>query len=457
MSSTVKAPINQPNDNNGNIYVGAKLYVYEAGTTTLRPVYTDSGLTTPATNPQTADAAGLFSQIYTADGTYKVRIEDASAVLIAQYDNIDTGLSAGVGSLPISSGGTGATTAAAARANLDVPSTSELSDLAADIATISSSVQNIVSFPQGRLTLTTGVPVIASDVTAATAVYYTSYVGNIVPVYDGTQFNTRTFSSDLALTLNSNHLANTVYDVFIYWDGSALQIATGVAWNVVTAGSGARGTGAGTTELVRVNGLFVNKFDVTSRNGGTTGTITANRGIYVGSIYIDGSAGQISCHMSWGQSRKWGVWNAFNRQPIELQVGDSTGSWTYASATIRASNNAAANALTVFSGLPEEEVFVSFLQQIQMTDTSASSAIKNVSIGVGRNSTTAYAGTQGAIGFGSASSSNARMVAEAKYTLLPTIGIDTFTACESGSATGSFTTTFAGSQSNMMLYARWRA
>jgi hypothetical protein len=448
-------------DSNGDPIVGAVLKVYEAGTTTYRNIYSDSGLTTPLTNPlsgaNASNASGDFPRFYMASGTYKLRAETSGGVLIWEYDNIDTGLSAGVGALPISAGGTGATTAAAARANLDVPSNSELADLADDIAALSSSVQNIVSFPQGRLTLTTGTPVIASDVSAATAVYYTSYVGNIVPIYDGVQFNARTFSSDLQLTLNSNHIASSIYDVFIYWDGSALQIATGVAWNTVTAGSGARGSGAGTTELTRVTGLWVNKYDVSYRNGATTGTLSANRGTYVGSIYMDGSAGQVTCHVSWGQSRKWGVWNAYNRQPVELQAGDSTGSWTYNSTTIRASRATSANSLTVFSGLPEEEVFVHFAQMILMTDATANSTSKDAGIGIGRNSTTAYAGSAGTVGVGSASATTLRATTAAKYTLTPTIGIDTFNACESGNATASFTVSFVGTQSNMVLSARWQA
>jgi hypothetical protein len=454
-------PFIKVTDSNGNPIVGAVLKVYDATTTNLRNIYSDSGLTTPLTNPlsgaNASNASGDFPRFYMASGTYKLRAETSVGVLIWEYDEIDTGLSAGIGALPISAGGTGATTAAAARANLDVPSNSELADLADDIAALSSSVQNIVSFPQGRLTLTTGVPVLATGVTAGTAVYYTPYVGNIVPVYDGAQFNAQTFSSDLQLTLNSNHVANSIYDVFISWDGTELQIATGVAWNTVTAGAGARGTGAGTTELARVNGIWVNKYDISSRNGATTGTILANKGTYVGSVYMDGSAGQITCHVAWGQSRKWGVWNAFNRQPIELQVGDATATWTYAVATIRASNNTSNNSLTVFSGLPEEEVFLSFMQAVQMTDFTTSSAIKTVSIGIGRNDTTTYAGTTGIIGFGSASNGNSRMISEAKYTLVPTIGIDTFTACEAGNATASFTTTFQGTQPNMSLSARWRA
>jgi len=51
-----------------------------------------------------------------------------------------------------------------------------------------------------------------------------------------------------------------------------------------------------------------------------------------------------------------GVWNAWNRQPLYLKAGDSTASWNYDSATIRAANGASTNGLSVFCGLAEEPI-----------------------------------------------------------------------------------------------------
>src|SRR5574337_954655 len=39
--------------------------------------------------------------------------------------------------------------------------------------------------PGGRLTLTSGTPVTTSDVTGATTVYYTPYLHNLIPLWDG--------------------------------------------------------------------------------------------------------------------------------------------------------------------------------------------------------------------------------------------------------------------------------
>jgi putative ABC transport system permease protein len=35
---------------------------------------------------------------------------------------------------------------------------------------------------------------------------------------------------------------------------------------------------------------------------------------------MDGTNGQVTCHRSFGQSRKWGLWNAYNRRPLYLKA-----------------------------------------------------------------------------------------------------------------------------------------
>jgi len=47
-----------------------------------------------------------------------------------------------------------------------------------------------------------------------------------------------------------------------------------------------------------------------------------NQGIYLGSIYMDTTPGQVSGHRTYGQARKWGIFNAYNRVPVFLQAGD---------------------------------------------------------------------------------------------------------------------------------------
>lgn len=58
-------------NNNTEVAGGAKLYVYEAGTTTPLDTYSDSGLSTPNANPVVADANGRFGAIFLAADDYK--------------------------------------------------------------------------------------------------------------------------------------------------------------------------------------------------------------------------------------------------------------------------------------------------------------------------------------------------------------------------------------------------
>jgi hypothetical protein len=363
-------------------------------------------------------------------------------------------LSAGSGALPIAAGGTGATTAAAARSNLGAASTSDLTALSAQISAFTASLTNLVSNPQGRLSPTSATPVISSGVTAGPAVYYMPYTGNLCQIYDGTQFNPQIFT-ELTLTLNSNYVLSSIYDVFIIKDASAgMTVVTGPAWTNITAGSCARGTGAGTTELTRLNGLLVNANAMaTARNGSTTYSVAANQGTYVGSIYIDGTAGQITCNTAYGQSRKWAIWNYYNRAPIILKAGDATSSWTYASATVRAANGSSANSLTTFCGIAEE----AFDLRSYESGTFSISGTGNflLATGVGINSTTTITGakTQQANNPSISINWGGTLSPVGSYVRTPALGIDVITLLE---ATNTSTITISGGEANNCLTAIWR-
>lgn len=79
---------------NGKPYAGAKLYTYQAGTTTPLASYADASLTTPHANPVIADANGTFSAIYLQKQSYKLRLQTSDGVLIDETDNVDSAESA---------------------------------------------------------------------------------------------------------------------------------------------------------------------------------------------------------------------------------------------------------------------------------------------------------------------------------------------------------------------------
>lgn len=437
MSVNGKLPFIHVEDANGLPHVGAILKVYEATTTTNRAIYSDSALITPFTNPlsgaQASDAAGNFPVFYMQPGLYRLRAETHNGVLIWDWDNLDTGLSVGLGALPIANGGTGASTAPAAIANLGAASASDVTALAAQISTFVSALQALTSVPQGRLTLTSATPVLAASVIAATTVYYTPYTGQLCPVWDGIQFNSKIFA-ELSLTLNASHVLSSIYDVYLINDSVAgVIIVTGPAWSNIAIGTGSR---SGTADLTRLKGILVNAASMTARNGATTYTVAGSQGTYLGSIYMDGTAGQVSCLLAYGQSRKWGVWNAYNRVTTIIKCGDPTASWVTVNPTFRPQNNNTANKITLFCGLPEENFHIIYKH-------NATNNIANAETGIGYNSITA---SSGAVSYAGNS--------YAEYHPVPFIGIQDVTALEGQITAGAVT--YSGGEGNMILSAWWR-
>lgn len=75
-------------DANGKLLAGAKLYLFDGGTTTPRIGYKDSSLTSPHPNPIVADASGRIPLIYLQDGFYRQRLTTKAGVQIFDQDGL---------------------------------------------------------------------------------------------------------------------------------------------------------------------------------------------------------------------------------------------------------------------------------------------------------------------------------------------------------------------------------
>lgn len=309
--------------------------------------------------------------------------------------------------------------------------------------------------PQGYLTAnSSSLNVVQnSDALASTSIYYTAFRGNQFFVFDGTSFFPVTITSNqMQLNLTAaKQVANKIYDVMGFLDSTGtVRIAFSPAWDVATAGAGSRGTGAGTPQLTRIKGLLVNAVSQSVNSGATTYTVAAQRGTYLGSIFVDGTAGQVTCHVNYGQNRKWGIWNAYNRLPIYLKAGDTTASWTTATVypTFRASDNDTTNNIVAFTGLPEEWIFADFIQKVGSRDSSQGY------IGIGLNSASAASGTVGTNSYNDAGVNYTTI--EARFRLAPDIGINNLRALESStnSHAGGAVTLY-GTQAFMLLSAQY--
>ncbi|MCK1517272.1 hypothetical protein IVB22_33170 [Bradyrhizobium sp. 190] len=318
----------------------------------------------------------------------------------------------------------------------------------AGVASLNGQTGALASYfvPQGRLTLTSGTPVMPSTTTGNAAVYYTPYLGRFVPIFDGTNTVPMLFS-ELSIVLGNNWTTSTNYDVFIASDSGTIRACTGPAWSSSTA----RGTGAGTTELERVstNGLLMNKVSLTCRyNNTTTFTVAANRGTYVGTVRIRAADSTIDWNLggaaSGGTAGSLNVWNMYNRVTTSANVTDNGAAYTYTSSTIRQARASGGNQVSFLSGLAEDGATCSYGQALNLAAAGAAALA-----GCGLDSTTTYSGRplalSGALG--------TVVAAATTYAVVPQLGFHTISANESSD--GANANTFgSGATSTLSVTVR---
>lgn len=249
-----------------------------------------------------------------------------------------------------------------------------------------SSLANFPVLPQGRLTLTSGVAVTTTDVKDATSVYYTPATGSLVPLFDGSQWRTFTFS-ELTLPVSVYHGLGGTYDVLLINDAGTLRLVTGPTWL-----GGVRAPTGDTTDLTSVNGLLVNKTAFTARYGAAPGnvlTAAPKTALYLGSFYVE-TTGRVSDTTS----RRL-LFNAYNREPRALRVQDPAHSWPYTTAAWRVANNSGFNIVYVLAGLPGVSVDVETVSLPYSTGTNPVA----IYTGIGINSQTVNSGDSDFVSF----------------------------------------------------------
>lgn len=230
----------------------------------------------------------------------------------------------------------------------------------------------VQSLPQGRLTLQSGVPVMTTTTSGVTSIYYTPYVGNRIPIWDGVQMSMRRFdeiqTTTVDFTNNPAPVGNLkINDWFIYPDASGtLRICHGPDWTDNTTRS------AGTI-LIRQEGLLLNNVAIT--NGPA-----AMRGTYVGTT-MSNTTGKLDWIYGVRSSPPvggfFGVWNMYFRAYLASFLSDSMGSWTYTSSTPRQANNQPSAKFEYVSGIAED-VFVGHAQAGSWPDTQGYCLVSGV-------------------------------------------------------------------------------
>lgn len=291
------------------------------------------------------------------------------------------------------------------------PLDTRLGTAESDIDTLQAQVAALLAAgqPQGRISLTTGVSVMSAAVAGGTTIRYVPHFGRIVPLWDGAKFVAVDFGGELSQALSDNTkspaaaVANTNYDMFVWLDGATPRCTRGPAWTSATD----PGTGAGTTEIEQVNGIWVNKVAIT--NGPA-----ARRGLYVGSIRTNASA-QIDWSLGSGAAgggvANMTIWNAYNQVEHQINVRDTTASWIYATATTRPMNNSTGNRINLLAGRGAGPVSATLQARVQAaaqfytmsigldsTTVAASGAIQGTTVPTDQTSSAKFRGQVG-IGF----------------------------------------------------------
>ena len=281
--------------------------------------------------------------------------------------------------------------------------------------------------PQGRLTLTSGQPVMQSDVTGASTIYYTAQLGDQYPWYNGSAWAMQAFSSDLSVTLDSTNTASgSLYDIFGYVNSGTPVACYGPAWTNSTTRA---------TAIARLAGIWVNSALMTCRaSSSTTYTVPADEGTYLGTFYAT-AAGQtgVACKpaaAAGGANNVIGLWNAYNRVPVGCFDLQST---SYALATQTptwvAAGGYATFRITFVDGLGESPA-----ECIYSTSVATTAASRYPWIGCDQNSTSNAAGI-------SASGASNSLASDEPFP--PVKGLNYYQAMQSGTNVAGTTVTWA--------------
>lgn len=282
-------------------------------------------------------------------------------------------------------------------------------------------------FVGARLSLSSGVPVTTSNVTAATNLYVVPFKGGVVPCLDSTgNWIPVTFDTQITQSL-SGLTANTNYDVYLpctslSYDGTS-YVYTGTS---LTLSNWSSNTSRGFTPLY-YKGVLCDAY------------ITTPIGVYLGTIRITNTTGQCEDSTTFR-----GVWNNYNRVLRSMGKTSSGTSWTYNTKTWRQLNGGTGTVQVSFvSGLDEDSLDVNSVNY----SLTSGGANRRAYAGVGIDSTSTNSAQL--VGVNSVSTANTTQSANGHFKGLPGLGFHTIYALEAGG--GTATTTFYGSGTDGFL------
>ena len=208
---------------------------------------------------------------------------------------------------------------------------------------------------EGRLTLSTGVPVTMADVTSSATVFFTPHIGSRIALYVE-NYGWRNYQFE-EISLDISGVAAAInFDIFIHDNAGTLTLSM-EEWSNDTLR---------TTALVRQDGVLVKGGAPAYRYLGTCRTFNTG-------VTRDYDSGRL-------------LWNCYNRVEKPLLVKDATDNWTYVNGAgvWRALNTSTNNRVSFVIGLDETAVrFSAYL--FGANDTAG----RTIGVGIGLDVTNA--------------------------------------------------------------------
>lgn len=253
-------------------------------------------------------------------------------------------------------------------------------------------VLKAVGPPGGRLTpLSQNPTTSAPNLGQVTTVFYTHYLSDQVPVWDGTNLVYLTIpgtevSDALPASASGVVNANDVFDIFAVDSGGILAIChvtngSGGGWVADGGSLTARGTGYSSVSFNSSFPLATNANSITNCYNGAInlGPIAAKTGTYLGTFATNAAGSYLfntqppsaSGGPSGTNLAQVGLWNMYNRRWLSVLSADSGVSYTYNSSTVRAARGSTNNSVSMVSGFGADNTST----QVRFVSTMGTAAV----------------------------------------------------------------------------------
>ena len=380
-------------DNGGIIYSDASKLVLLASTGTAAQCLLSGNHAAP-TWGSCSGAAAVSSVSDSGSGTLTISPTTGAVVAALNLGNANTWTAAQTftnSDLILKGSSTGTTTLTSANSS----GTSYTLTVPAITDTVATNTE-VIRAAGGRMTLTSGTPVMTASATAQSTLYYSTYAGNSVPFYNGSvdamgAITSNQMSDAMAASGTGVLNANGIFDVWYFYNSGTPKICiatngSGGGWASDTGGSNtARGTGYSQLDMT-TRSYPTNANSITHCYNAATdyGSISANQATYLGTILTDAaSAGSVSYTFgsaaSGGGASRFGVWNYYNRVSAPTSVTDNGAAYTYSGLT-RAARGSTANRITFVSGVAEDAISSSYFGTADTVATAGAYAAWQISL-----------------------------------------------------------------------------